>query len=444
MDTVQRDTPAQRIARASVLLAIIFFVLGFNAVWYFKISDVAVIVACVATLSFWNGQKADRSRFFSRYRSWIMLAVSAACFMFVGFAVGTHFYAPAAANDFPSLLKIVGGGFFRFLISAALFFLTAYYGADLRWRRRAIAAFLSPLIFIPSLLFPDIAVKTRMVNDIFVFQGLTMNPSSAASLLLFSLAALLYFFLRSQSAAGKTASWILSMGVMALIVWTGSRGAWLALLIMAITATAYLPLIVPKMRRASFIFGIVAALTVAFLVLPPPAKIMALDRLYPAVTNHFPSIQNLAATPLARAFRAIKANPVPSFPYQARETLWPMSFGLVLQNPFGYGPRYEHFIFSIRQGGAPTSSHNTFLETLLVGGMGLFVVFCIVLWKLGRTLFAISKKDAEWLALLTMALAGFVLAMVNDHFSAAPWLWALGGLIASKEELAATDPSRSE
>lgn len=64
MDTAQRDMPAQRIARVSVLLAIFFFVLGFNAVWYFKVSDMAVIVACVATLSFWNGRGADRSRFF--------------------------------------------------------------------------------------------------------------------------------------------------------------------------------------------------------------------------------------------------------------------------------------------------------------------------------------------------------------------------------------------
>jgi len=305
-------------------------------------------------------------------------------------------------------------------IYALGFLLVLSYGADTKFRKSVLAAFLSPLIFTPFVFVPELAKKLNFVSATDMFEGLQRGePTSFASLMLIPFIILAVFFMKEADWKRKSL-YLLGITLTAsLILWSGVRISWFAAGLSALLILIF-ELKHQKIRRLRFAattFSLLAiAAFVSFLILPHDAQISILNRVFPQVTDYTYSKKVIQSTPFPEALNKIVQNPRPSLPYQHRDLIWPQATKLLIQNPFGLGPQYHTSSRAILQDNQATKAHNLFLEAGLQGGIGALVIYIFFITKIISFLKNAQEKNEEWLILASVIFALFIIAFFNDAF----------------------------
>lgn len=305
-------------------------------------------------------------------------------------------------------------------IYATGFLLVLSYGADLKFRKRIFAGLMSPLIFAPFVLMPELAKKLGFVSGVNMFEGLQKGePTSFAGVMLIPFITLIVFFIRET---GWKRKFFYMLGITlssSLIFWSGVRSSWFA------AGLSSLLILIFEIRRrktgwlkfaAATLSSLAAAAIVSFIILPHDAKISILNRIFPQVTDYTYSEEIINNISLNGAFNKIYKNPELSFPYQNRDLIWPQATKLLVKNPFGLGSNYYISSRAILQDGQITKAHNLFLDVGLQGGIGALAIYLFFIWKLVSYLKNAREKNEEWLILGIAFLGLFILAFVNGIF----------------------------
>jgi hypothetical protein len=218
------------------------------------------------------------------------------------------------------------------------------------------------------------------------------------------------------------------------------RTAWGATIIVTII-TAFFFAYKGERRKTSkieylirFFLVSVFVVIIAFFSIPKGAQILALDRIFPQITNYNPNATESMNMTFREALKKIANNPTPSFPYQERGNIWRQSLELSLKHPFvGLGIDYYDSSKPIIQGtDQVTMAHNIFFQIILTGGIGLLSIFLFVLWKIFSML-KNQTKDINWLRITAMICAIFIFSLFGDLFFGIPWLWIIAGLVIAQE-----------
>lgn len=456
----------QRLAKISVLLAIGTLFLRRELFYLIKPFEILISLAVLFTIiGLIKNRKewGDIKNTIKLHSDWVKIFFLIFIFSAIGTINGHFFYGLEGEIAIRTI-----GNFIYLLINSLAFFLIIHYsGQDNKFKRYSLLSFYSPLIFTPLIFMPEITDKLVFLSDGIHFYGLHKNPTTFAFLAFYTLMILIAAYLAGKERYKKFLYWIGCIAILSLIIWTGSRAAWLAAFAALIWIIMYL---YKKSGKYAVKFSIIAIISVliSFLILPHETKVMAIDRIYPQISNNFPSALKLRQKSFKTIMAEITKNPMPSLPYQSRETIWPQALNLFINNPLGLGPEYFRLTKSIKQNGIFTHSHNTVLQAGLTGGIGLIIVYFFMIWKIIRKLISQNKpphlptesntpqeeceatlnpssktvgysrrcggKDYEWLALSSIMLGNLMFSLIGELLFIIPWIWIAMALIVAKEK----------
>ena len=420
----------KRLAKISILLAIGTLFYRRDIFYLIKPFEILISLAVIFTvIALINSRKKrdELKNTLKLHSDWLKIFF----LMFIFSAIGTLNGYLIYGLEEEIFIRTVGNFIYLFINVLAFFLVIHYNNQDSKFKNYLLLSFYSPLIFAPFIFMPGIAERLALFSDGIHFYGLHKNPTTFGFLAFYTLILLTIAYLASNQRYKKILYWTGCIGIFSLIIWTGSRAAWLAAFIALIWITSYL---YQKHKKNAIKFLIITLLSavISFMVLPYRTKIMALDRIYPQISNYFPVAFKLEQKPFKTILNEIAVNPLPSLPYQSREIIWPQALNLFFKNPFGLGPEYFRLTKSIKQSGAFTHSHNTILQAGLTGGIGLLIVYLFIIWKITNKLKS-QNKDYEWLALSIIMLGSLIFSLIGELLFIIPWIWIGMALVITKE-----------
>ena len=391
--------------------------------YLFKPFEIGILAAILCTLAYILNAKRNIFKEIPNLPLWLTLFALMFLFSAVGTANGYRIYGMADPVK-------TAGGFFYLGIGIVAFLLTLYYGRSARFRNAIILSFASSLIFAPFIFIPELAEKAGFITERIYFQGLHKNPTTFAFLASIAAIALVGRYFRTNRNLLKAAYATGTISMLTLCLWTGSRATLLSITVSFAWIAFHSRLF--GVRKFAVLLAAVLATTVAFAILPHRAQIMILDRVYPQISGTGPNPTRFDKIPLKTAFGFLIAG-MPSLPYQSRQSLWPQSINLFVAHPSGLGMEYFRSAQAIRQNGLVTHSHNTVLQVLLTGGVGLFITCVFFLFTILKKINH-SKKDAEWLVITTMLVCSAAFLIIGEYFYITPWIWIIAALASAKAD----------
>ncbi len=432
----------QRAAKLFVLLGIgsLFFRRGIIKPYTLQPFEFFILLAGITLALFFIFHK-EKWEELKALSGWFLFFLAMALFAAAGTINGYRLYGLDE-----TIQKAILIDFFYIAIGALAFFLVFYFSREARFRKHAVLTFLSPIIFTPFLLSRYLADKLGFTEGRTHFWGLTTNPSEFALLSLFSLSILVFLILKEKRTLIRVFLWILIVFLVALILWSGSRTAWASIVAVALFVGLFIfSKHYPKNWKSGigriFLYILVSILTVtaSFFILPHREKIMVLDRVFPQITNYDPTFFRLDELALGDAMYSVIKSDAIQFPYQNRQRIWPQALHLALSHPLlGLGVTYDISSNKIRDGAEVVGAHNTFLEALLTGGVGLFLLLLLFYAKVLRQLETL-ERDYQFVGLVSMVTSIFLFSLFGDYLFALPWMWVPFALLFGK---GGTEPSK--
>ena len=385
--------------------------------YLFKPFEIGILTAVICTLVYALNAKKNLFKEIPHLPLWLTLFALMFLFSAIGTANGYRVYGIADPVK-------TAGGFFYLGIGMLALLLTLYYGRSARFRNAITLSFASSLLFAPFIFMPELAEKAGFITERIYFQGLHKNPTTFAFLASIAAITLIgkYFARNHICRRAAYASGIIC--ILALCLWTGSRASLLAIFLSFAWIAFHSRLF--GVRKSAIILAAVVATATAFVIIPHRAQIMVLDRVYPQISGTAPNPTRFDNISLRTAFGSL-ATGTPSLPYQSRQSLWSQSINLFMAHPLGLGMEYFRSAQAIRQNGDITHSHNTVLQVLLTGGVGLFITCLFFVFFVLKKTYR-SKKDAEWLVITTMLVCSAAFLMIGESFYITPWIWVIAAL----------------
>lgn len=319
------------------------------------------------------------------------------------------------------------------------FILHLYFGRNADFRKRVLYSLCFSLALFVFLPFPSLANQMNLIGNGNSLVGLHTNQNDFSSLLLIPFSCLLILTLQEKVASKKIRYYIPLILCSALLLWTGSRGSWVAsIIIVMLMGTVhvyrtYKTALIRATKLGILIATSVVTLLASYLILPHPTKIMILDRFFPSITGGMINPAVLKTTTLRDALARSKQSQG-SIPYQNRQNIWPQALELLKNNPAGLGLEYARSSQALHESdGRWTLSHNTLLQAALVGGIPLLLCALFGIAYITSILIPLAK-DAEGL-LYASVFAGLLITMqFNDYLIALPWFWIIIAMIVAKKE----------
>ncbi|MES2315495.1 MAG: hypothetical protein V4486_02035 [Patescibacteria group bacterium] len=190
-------------------------------------------------------------------------------------------------------------------------------------------------------------------------------------------------------------------------------------------------------RIKKLLFFIVIALFgmgIAFVILPHNAKVMVLDRVFPAVIPSAPDPRRLDEIKLKDAIKIAIVESPSILAHQNRQNMWPRALMLSIRNPLGLGPEYATTTNAIMEAdGRSAAAHNSFLQAALSGGWLLLLLFICIIFFVSKFLYR-EEKTEENILLASLWLGLLVGICFNDYLFYLPWVWIVAGIIIGKKE----------
>lgn len=393
---------------------------------------IALIILCI---NFYiNGFNENIKLILKKYGLYLLLI---GVFLLIGTILGEIIYKPSMDTLVPTIK-----GLLLFVIASVSFILHAYYANSQKFREKVLFSMSFVIILSIFILIPSFAEKLRILGDSNnSLIGFSRNQNILGILLLIPL----IIFLKEmfEKISWKLIlNWVLFIITFSLILWTGSRGTLVASALMILVFTlfqVYSITTISSYKRFSKIIHmgilVIVSIAISFSILPSYIKLMAIDRIYPVITDYKPTPEKFKNLKLQDALHKNNTENVlllKNIPYQNRQNIWPKAISLLVKNPGGIGPEYARFAKAIFETNNNwTVSHNTMLQTTLSGGFVLLLLIIIAIGHIIKIIFRmpISKEKYMFLALWV----GFLVAIqFNDFLFNIPWIWAIAGLIVGK------------
>lgn len=236
--------------------------------------------------------------------------------------------------------------------------------------------------------------------------------------------------------------WIINLFfVFPLLLWTGSRGAWVSVFL-SISLLFFLYFF----KRENFLVFVKRCLLVisififsaffTFYILPHESRVMLLYRtVYPLINNSAFSreVENQNSF-LSLNSKEMKFEPKLFAFGQDRQDLWVSALYGFITHPTGYGFSYSNWkplavlIGDIKQG-----SHNLFLEIGLTFGWGGLIVFLLFYMSIIKKSFGLIRKHKEFpygIVLFVLLSSLFISSLFLDTITLR-WMWFIFGAIVS-------------
>ncbi|MFH1867221.1 MAG: O-antigen ligase family protein [Patescibacteria group bacterium] len=329
-----------------------------------------------------------------------------------------------------------------FIITQLLaFLLIIYYGLDTNFRKNLLLAFLVPIIFIPFVFSYQLADRFTFLESNNYFWGLHQNYVIFGSLCFITFISIAIRFIYEKIKLVKFSYWLLGTLTLSIIIWTGARSTWLAIVLALITIIFYLGqrIAVNKTKywTISLCFALFTAL-ISFLILPPHAQVAAMIRVFPQVTNYDTRPAVIKQISLGKALSSITEHPAFSIPYQNRGSQIPQALSLFSKNMWGLGTQYHRSSKAIIEHpkiGAErymiTGVHNSFFQVGISGGIGALIIYIWLLSQLIITSWRVKIKNREWLLLIAINIGLFAVTFFHGILRDLPWVWIIMSLTFS-------------
>ncbi|RJQ29498.1 hypothetical protein C4571_01480 [Candidatus Parcubacteria bacterium] len=354
----------------------------------------------------------------------------------------------------------------RIFFGMTLFFLALFLGFGRpSYARLLVLSFLSAIALLPVLfLSEDVVVRNYLIVSPSSYTLLASQPGTIVlgSFLIFPAVILFSLFVAGKGFK-KVVSYVGAMLLMSLVLWTGSRAAWLGTLFgcfVVVGVYAYWK----KSQKEVWIYSlaVILMLICSFLILPRLARNTVLVRVFPDlrvdVQLDRKVLEKIAASPdeltLDRIaflwlrlptryyFTAHRPKPELGF-YDGRGQIWIEHAKEAALNPLGLGPAYADVLSSEKPAGfsetlsyaRSANAHNLWLQVLLSAGVGGLAVFLFMTVDILRKLFVLVKSNY---ATITLWLAGGVVGILINLFFIdgleLRWLWVLFALVVLVHE----------
>lgn len=396
-----------------------------------------IILSAASTTAGWLAHGMDErwQRLLQRSLPWFCGILSC---MLLGTMISDAFFgisreaAVALAKDLFYLLTVF-----------TCYLLLYYHAPDPQFRKAILYSLFFPLVWSIFLFMPETAVRAGLTGDFNTLVGLSRNQNILAASLLIPfgwswhkvLISSKLTFLKIPYYAAATLS-------CSLIIWTGSRGAYLAgafilgcLLVYAIK--------VSKFRASTYLllagFLVTVSLVISVLLVPHEGKVAVQKRISPGPFIWETSVTSANPSPVQTPSLLLPKNTLDlMIPAQSRGNLWKQGGILAATHPFGLGPEYALVSGLIREkDGRLAPAHNTILQVVLSGGFILLTGFGILLYRF-LTYIRCHIKNPEMAAYIFI-IGGIVITMLlNDYLFTLPWAWIMIALfIGSADHISA-------
>ena len=354
-------------------------------------------------------------------KTWIVLF----CLIFsviLGWAI-TIFLKDLKPN-FNNLLEFGG-----FAIGIALFVTVLFYARnDELYIKKCLYVLLVPTIYTLFVIHPPLAQHLNLATDI-TFLGLTISPSIISKILL--VPAIFFVTLslfEMKNVWRKSGYFLIASAMVALIIWTGSRGA-LVSMVFAILLVGTI-FVVHQFRVQKIFVGlglIVGIIICGYFMAPKYAKFGFIAR-------------NFSEFKIGVAKNLILGKPIPQFTHdgiplvpETRLTIWPIYFEHTLKNPLGHGPNTHMGITSSNGKYLELGPHNSYLTIWFWGGLlGLISFFYLLFLAFKNLKIKLEKNfDPIDVAILGILAAVAMSIAFNDSLQFF-WFWVILSLASRK------------
>lgn len=308
-----------------------------------------------------------------------------------------------------------------FAIGLATFFLVLFYiKNDEVYAKKCLYALLISLVYIYAI-SPQVANYFHLVDGT-AFVGFTINQNIVSKVLLIPILFFTtYTLFEERSKSLKLIYFIISVALVSLLFWTGSRGALLA---MALSFMFVCLIFILHNFHWEKIFaggGLVFIIIICgYLITPSYAQTSFFER-------------NLSFNKITVMKNLIFGNNIyqdkTSKDYVLTETrlkLWPMYTKEVIKNPFGFGPNTHMDMTMLNGEYIMIGPHNTYIEILFWGGvLGLFSFLYILLSAFKNLKIKLQTNfNPITVALLAILLALSIALSFNDSLQFF-WFWII-------------------
>jgi hypothetical protein len=316
----------------------------------------------------------------------------------------------------------LGVGFIGFFLAIAFAF------HNQRFAKLLILAFLANIVLVVFLFFPtiDILRLLLVVSPVsYTFLGFQNSTIALGASVVITLVFL--FAIYQYAKRGFYAAFLFFMCCLmaAILLWSGSRAAWLAAAVAMVAVVAFRTPKDPKqMARGLFAMGIM--FLIAFTLASPIIRNTALTRLFPRLDLQITVDKFLLRQLPTREF--VNTNDlVFDVNFEAdRGGIWKFYGLYAIGHPLGMGPVY----YVASPFGPTMSAHDTWLQLAMSGGILALILAAILLAHLGSRLFRAARGQPDlWNVALFAVFCGVIITMTFIDSLDFRWVWTLFGLM---------------
>jgi hypothetical protein len=306
-------------------------------------------------------------------------------------------------------------GYFHILLNFSLLVeIITISNYDKTFPRKILLGFLFSLLIIPFIYVPTI--NKYFLHALGRFEGLLNDPNYFASFQIIPSLLILFFIVKEKTDKDTLLKpislFIIFCVSIGLILWSGSRGGILSL---AVSLALLVILLIPKITKkmlALVVLLILISFPLGFWITPPQSRSAIKSRIHYAEATGAETNLTLLSN-------------------QDRLTIWKNSLYFIARNPLGYGIGYYTIIDIHGDGQDHRVSHNFDLELLLTGGILLFLIINIALYKIIIQTIknCYTQKFSEVHILLAILGGLLVSSMLLDSFLSSRWIWVIVALM---------------
>lgn len=399
--------------------------------------ELSIIIGFILLLVYTYFYRTDNyfEILFKKYGLFFLLII---IFISIGTIIGLTIYEINNENIIPIIKDF-------FLISTifSAFFLNAYYGRSESFRKISLYCMCGISILSFFLFTPSLIDKFKILGNNNSLLGFHSNQNILATLILIPIAIYSQKIFSKKKWQFKIISWALFVLSLSLIIWTGSRGGWIAvaaLIMFFIWSYSNANSSLNRFKKViAMTLFVIFSLSISFTILPREVRIMAMDRIFPNITDSDPNPEKIKTITISTAiqkalFKSDSSISLTNVPYQNRQNIWPNAIKLFIKYPFGLGPEYARLSKALTEpDGRWVPAHNTILEIMLSGGIMLLIIVAFGFLYITKILISFTNNN-ERILLSGLWIGLFVSLLFNDFFFTLPWLWIITGIIIGKNE----------
>ena len=306
-----------------------------------------------------------------------------------------------------------------FAIGLALFLLIILFTRDDEVvAKKYFYALLFPVVYIPFVFFPALAVRLHFAVEGSAFLGFTSNPNIISKILLIPLMFFItYAVFERKNTYVKIGYSIVATLLVSLVFWTGSRAALVSMVVGAMLIGVVFVRQYFRWQNICLGFGlIVLIISSGYMLAPHHAKVGFVDR------NLTASKITLAENTLLGKKKPLQVSveeggvaPVAIVP-ETRLRMWPVYLKLVVLHPLGFGPNTHMDVVYPNGEHKEIGPHNTYLEIWLWGGIVGLLSFLYILFSAFKNLTTKLHTDGNpiTVALLATLFSLSIAILFND------------------------------